>query len=739
MANINSDQHLNYVMTVGTNYKPRVFGSNRLLNKFLQQKTLVNQTDRVLRACEIETLALGLNFITNADPPSEETDEADAHLNRYTKNVNWSLVYSNRDNNDSLKSTVPPMIPDSTATNHTPPFELRSQNLPHLRGHLSGHVPSIAQPSTQTWETDPSVLAHIDEYLKSLNPKSAARTPKEILMSVESLRKTSDVLIGPADKGGAVVLWKLCEYQKEALRQLKDAKSYVELSQGELTVRIEQLTLARDAEANELFFNKHITARERDGILSGPSKASPIYYLPKIHKPIDPVTGTFKGRPIVATYDSTVHLLDKYLTEITAPLLARIPGSLRDTMDLLNRLPRHNLPDGTRVMTVDVDALYPSIPWKEGVAACAAFYEEQLPWLRIHFRRLERKAPPTATTFKRLLSLILENSLIHYREDRYFHQILGTAMGCCISVFFANTYMYAITRKVLEKPPPFLSLFLRYIDDIIVLTSGSDDENCRLFQSISNEHIKYTMSSADTKGEFLDIQLIINPETSLIVTEPYSKPSATPFYLHAKSMHSKHTIESIPYAQFLRLKRNCSEEETFEKHAVKMTRAFVLRGYRNSTLSRALDRARGVPRNLLLVPKAERIAKTCAEADMITTPASSTAHASIHNLPAQHPDVATKNDARFQQSFKLIRTFNHDHIWPKVKRDIQSLHGSIQKHYENVPKKSKVMNDRRSALVFSNRPSIQSRFSKKTKKVYLEDLSLAVPGSLSLQTATASI
>ena len=62
--------------------------------------------------------------------------------------------------------------------------------------------------------------------------------------------------------------------------------------------------------------------------------------------------------------------LDKYLEELTRPILKRIPGSLRDTRDLLSELARLNdLPEEAIMFSADVETLYPSIPWKEGIDA----------------------------------------------------------------------------------------------------------------------------------------------------------------------------------------------------------------------------------------------------------------------------------------------------------------------------------------------------------------------------------
>ena len=64
-------------------------------------------------------------------------------------------------------------------------------------------------------------------------------------------------------------------------------------------------------------------------------------------------------------------------------------------------------------------------------------------------------------------------------------------MGCCISVYFANAYMYKITKSIVVNPPAYVPVFLRFIDDILVITSGTDSEIADLFKSISNAHISY--------------------------------------------------------------------------------------------------------------------------------------------------------------------------------------------------------------------------------------------------------
>ena len=52
-------------------------------------------------------------------------------------------------------------------------------------------------------------------------------------------------------------------------------------------------------------------------------------------------------------------------------------------------------------------------------------------------------------------------------------------MGCSISVYFANTFMFYRTENLVRNPPEDLLYFGRYIDDLIgclLYTSDAADE-----------------------------------------------------------------------------------------------------------------------------------------------------------------------------------------------------------------------------------------------------------------------
>ena len=85
-----------------------------------------------------------------------------------------------------------------------------------------------------------------------------------------------------------------------------------------------------------------------------------------------------------------------------------------------------------------------------------------------------------------------------------------------------------------------------------------------------------------------------------IWTDLYCKPTDSHNYLHYDSAHPEHNKRSLPYSQYLRLKRICSREEDFVRHSKMITFHFVRRGYPKDLLRKAFIRAAEMERSQLL-------------------------------------------------------------------------------------------------------------------------------------------
>ncbi len=632
--------------SVHQDYKPQFFANAKKLNKLLQKKFLINQSNTVISDEATEVLCLGLNFIPSRKLVRERINKP---VNKLISDINKQIV----------------LYKKKEAVN---------------KGWLSKIVKSEWIPDEQTWTQDNRIIPLLHK-LSDPEERVDPVVHDSVLETLKKLQTRTDIHILKADKGRNTVIWSTSDYDKEAERQLADSSTYRELSEEEYNSELLKIKYECSQMAENLLALKHISPAEDEAIQKRQPKGAEIYFLPKIHKDIQKDSKTFPGRPIVATFSSVTHLLDKYITEITSNLIRLIPGSLIDTQDFLNKLPVHPLPKSALLVTADVSSLYPNIPWKEGIIASTDFYKANHLVLVNKAIQLKKKKPPQPHLFKRILELVLTNSMITFKNKRFFKQIKGTAMGCCISVYFANCYMFDVTKNLINNRPPWLLSFLRFIDDLFLISElNNTSEINNLIQSISNENIKYEVSNPGKIQNFLDTTLTLTRK-GIILVAPYSKETASGAYLHPSSAHPQHTIVASPYSQLLRIRRISSNRSIYVKHAVPMKKNFIDMGYPKFMIKRLYITIRN---------------KTLSE-------------------------LAYKKESNSRNAFRLITKFNFSHDWKKTNSDLKTLHAAIVTHYEEEgPNKNEeiasILRKKPITLVTGNEPNINSFFSPLVKK-----------------------
>lgn len=547
------------------------------------------------------------------------------------------------------------------------------------KGWLTQFAQNDWKPPPQTWK-ETGQIAGILGSLANPDLNQSPISHEKIIAELQKLQKRKDVHILKSDKGRNTVIWPVTDYDTEAYRQLNDKSTYHELTNVEYEEKLNDIKNQCCEISENLLALGHITPAEDEEICKRAPAGSAIYFLPKIHKNIEKTSKTFPGRPIVATFTSITYLLDKYITELTGHLLKQIPGSLIDTHDFISKLPTGLLPADSQLVTADVTSLYPNIPWTEGINASADFYSENLNFLTTYTSEKNLCPPPRPQLFKRILALILTNSMIHFKEKRFFHQIKGTAMGCCISVYFANCYMFAVTRSLVLTPPTWLVCFLRFIDDLFFIICHPDQQEfSNAVESISNSNIRYEIVDPAEKQNFLDTTVLI--KKNKIILEPYSKETASGSYLHPSSTHPHHTIKATPYSQLLRIRRISSNKFIFQKHSKKMRADFKNMGY-----------------NKKLIDQTYREIFKMSNKDL----------------------TLSKKFSSTARAFKFITKFNHTFDWKKVQITLNKLHKNMVQHYtEDGPNQDLViaehLQDKQIKIVFSNERNISSFFSSNVK------------------------
>ena len=160
---------------------------------------------------------------------------------------------------------------------------------------------------------------------------------------------------------------------------------------------------------------------------------------------------------------------------------------------------------------------------------------------------------PSSETLLRLAELVLTLNWFSFAGSCY-KQINGVAMGTKMGPSYANLFVGYIEHQFFNQyngPKP--DLYRRYIDDCVGATS-STREDFNQFETAANSALKYTWEISDTSLAFLDIKVSVKGK-GLLCSSVHYKPTDSHSYLLYSNSHQSHVNNSIPYSQFLRLRR----------------------------------------------------------------------------------------------------------------------------------------------------------------------------------------
>ena len=96
-------------------------------------------------------------------------------------------------------------------------------------------------------------------------------------------------------------------------------------------------------------------------------------------------------------------------------------------------------------------------------------------------------------------------------------------------------------------------------------------------------------TTSDTNVNFLDFSISMTQHR--LTTDIFYKDTDTHSYLRYESAHPPSCRKSIPYSQFLGLRRICNNDHTFERRSEEMSEFFSQRGFPVNTIKNSLRKA----------------------------------------------------------------------------------------------------------------------------------------------------
>ena len=231
------------------------------------------------------------------------------------------------------------------------------------------------------------------------------------------------------------------------------------------------------------------------------------------------------------------------------------------------------------LFTMDIKGLYTNIPNEYGLNALKYFLEKR-----------NAQNPPTHTLL-RLAELVLTQNCFKC-GDNYYSQTGGTMIG---TPFGPEYSCLAVGKQEIEisatNDDPFPEFHKRYIDDILGATSMSRENLDRFINFVSNFHpsFQYTFTVSEVSANFLDIKLCVKADA--ISTSVYYKETDSHAYLKYGSSDPKSCKNAIPFSQFLRLKRLCSDRQDLKAKEKEIEHFFLERDYPQDIVSKAIGGA----------------------------------------------------------------------------------------------------------------------------------------------------
>ena len=497
-------------------------------------------------------MSKGLSFCPTPPPPTRH--ELLVDLKCFSRKLRLSHFFNKQNNLENRPTisldVVPPKVPSNS------PFTPRRNLCRELDLYID--MMEMKIPYLHLKNTRPNIT-------------------REEREAIRQLKDNNNIIIRPADKGGAIVILDLDDYINEGLRQLNDTNVYRKLS-GNPT-----LNFNRDINnfIVTMYNYGHLTSSDKKSLITTQARTPVMYFLPKLHKANRP------GRPIVSAVNSPTDLLSAFIDAHLKPIVPTIPSYIKDTTDFLRKLRTVSFSRNDILVTVDVKSLYTNIPHMDGIAAAKKV---------LNLR--DNKHPHTWLLLK-LIHLVLTSNGFSFNNEFYL-QTSGTAMGTKMAPNYANIFMYIFESDILDTAPLKPKVWWRFIDDIFLVWPHGTETLTTFLRFLNEKHntIQFTWEYSSSEIHFLDVTIKLhngNYSTTL-----YTKPTDGHTYLQYGSSHPAHCKKSLPYSQAIRIRRICSNINDYDIQTDLLTNYLSRCGYPRPLLIKSIEKARRLDRETLL-------------------------------------------------------------------------------------------------------------------------------------------
>ena len=456
---------------------------------------------------------------------------------------------------------------------------------------------------------------------------------------MNDMSKKREWVIKPSDKNGGLALMPFAAYeqamQEKLAQKFTDANGeeewkYPKATKQQLTREFKILKALVEEGKEKGFIG------EKDAAVAMPDEPTParLYGNPKVHKPAREDLGIPPLREIVSCSGSNTEGLGKIVDSFTRPVDEACASFLQDTPHLLRLIEELNSagpqPEGTFVFSLDVVALYPSVPTSQGPEVLrnrllkAGLSRELVDWvtrcstalLQCNTFEFDSKlytqkdgagiGQPQACSYAGIfMAEVEEEGLRKYKRREGATWSVAAGRGSLSLVIRENP---GKGREWKRSDKAEVDWWHRFRDDCLGLFRGSEADFKVFLETMNsiNPAIKFTAEIDFQRNtvNFLDVTISIDDQ-GFLRTDLYIKPNTLNQLLLPKSAHPPSVTRGSVYSLAIRLRRICCTDDLFEMRAKQLSQKLLERGYAQEIVEAGIRRAREVERTEAL-KKVER-------------------------------------------------------------------------------------------------------------------------------------
>jgi len=407
-------------------------------------------------------------------------------------------------------------------------------------------------------------------------------------IALQELKNNSDIILKKTDKSKSIAIQDKDSYiDKINSEHLSDTSTYEEIPTSARLIK--QLEDKLNAIWTKISKRNQLSRNWTDMLKQHNSNPGEFYGLLKDHKKIDS-NGQFPQRPVVSGINTATEKMSWLIDRTLRCLIDKIPAHLNSEDELISILDKLVVDPDTSLFSLDVVALYPSIPIDDAIKAIielALDNKTEVEEYGIHIEEIEE-----------VLKLILNNNIIKF-GDKCFIQKKGVAMGNRLAPLVAIIFMHSLEEKARQNHPNFPKFYKRYIDDCLCTWNNSCDLDGFLqFINTIHPNIRFTVEKQDKDGwlSFLRSQLKI--KNTHIERKYYRKPTSKDIFLHAMSHHSEVIKRNSIINEFRCIDKICSNEIYYKEASNVFKNILLSNGYNQPLIDSLEKKGRSIYHHL---------------------------------------------------------------------------------------------------------------------------------------------